>query len=92
MRANIPVNELTQPPGGSSVAHKAAAIALAAVSVVAALVVFILLARDAGVLWMCIQGRYTAGPDCGFGGTLQFAIPMLILFGGFTGAAKVWRG
>ena len=76
-------------PDGAGFAHKAAAAALALVSIIVALVLYFLFQQDPTTLAECIS-RGGSGSGCG-GGTWRVGIPILVLVGGFSGAAKVWR-
>lgn len=77
-------------PDRPGVAHKAAALALALVSIIVALVLFFLFQQDPKILTDCIS-RGGGGSGCSGGGAWRLGIPVLILIGGFSGAAKVWR-
>ena len=76
-------------PDGAGFAHKAAAAALALVSIIVALVLYFIFRQDPATLAECIS-RGGSGSGCG-GGSWRLGIPILILVAGFSGAAKVWR-
>jgi hypothetical protein len=76
-------------PDRPGFAHKAAAVALAVVSIIVALALFFILRQNPAILAECIS-RGGSGSGCG-GGSWRVGIPVLILLGGFSGAAQVWR-
>jgi hypothetical protein len=74
-------------PTGSGIAHKAAAVALMIVSIVAAFVAYLVFGPDRSTMRACINAGGSGG-GCPMGG---LAIPFFIVIGGFLGAVKVWR-
>lgn len=78
-------------PDGSSLAHKAAAAALAVCSLIAGFVIYQYFAVDGSVLRDCIS-RGGSGSTCSLGGSWRVAIPIVVVLGGLMAAAKVWRG
>ena len=78
-----------QPPPSSSGSHKAAAIALVIVSVIAAILVYGAFIPSYADISNCISG---GGGSSRCGGGTGAGIAGVILVGGIVGAAKVWRG
>jgi hypothetical protein len=73
------------------VAHKAAAIALAFVSILFAIVAYSALKPDPETLTACVHAG-GSGSTCDAGGPWVVGVPALIVFFGVGGALAVWRG
>jgi hypothetical protein len=84
------MEQSNQDPGGSSLAHKAAAVALAICSLIVGLVIYWYFIIDDSSLRDCIS-RGGSGSTCS-GGSWRLAIPFFVVLGGVIAAAKVWRG
>jgi hypothetical protein len=84
------MTEPNRPGSGPAFAYRAAAVALALLSIVIAIVAYSALKPDSSTVDACIQAG-GSGNGCDSGGPWALGVPALILFFGIGGALTVWR-